>query len=283
MQGYQLIDAGQGQRLEQWGPYCIIRPDSTAQWPAQPIPQWQHADAQYRVTSGQNGSWEMYKPFPEKWSISLEEWVFSVGFGSSKHLGLFPEQLEQWKVLRDLITTNAHQFSATKPLSFLNLFAYTGAASIAATSAGAFTTHVDSSAPAIGRAKENQALNNLDPHSIRWIKDDVMTFVQREVRREKKYDIIALDPPAFGHGSHGEQFSIRKTLPLLLTEVRKLLSDKALAVFITTYTADWGPTELKTLCSSIFPDSELKISPLTLQAETGIELTTGNWAYLHIR
>jgi len=277
---YALIDSGDQQRLEQWGPYVTIRPEPTATWPKQPVPAWQTANAIYQGTTATNGRWLIKHPLPATWPITLGEWQFAVGLGQSKHLGLFPEQLEQWQTLANLIRSAKPKFP--EPIRYLNLFGYTGAASIVATKAGAFTTHVDSSSPAIGRAQLNQSLNGLDPRSIRWIRDDVLTFVEREIRRNKTYDLISLDPPAFGHGAHGEQFSLRKNLTHLLSEVHKLLSMKALGVFVTVYSDDWTVAELTELCSTIFIDTAITGSTLQLtEATAGKALTTGIWAYIH--
>ena len=279
MQTYQLLDSGNQQRLEQWGPFRLIRPDPVAIWPQLLLPEWNDIDAIYHGTTVQNGSWEQVRPLPASWVISVGEWHFTVGLGASKHLGLFPEQLEQWQSLATLIKKQTPTF--TEPIRFLNLFAYTGAASIAATTAGAFTTHVDSSSPAIGRAKENQKLNGLNERSIRWIKEDVLTFVQREIRRGKTYDLIALDPPIYGHGANGEQFSLAKEFPLLLKEVHKLLSDKAIAIFITTYSTTFDAASLSEICTMTFPGASVSTQPLQLSTNTSQPiLTTGNWTIL---
>lgn len=280
MTDYQLLDAGDHQRLEQWGEYRLIRPDATASWPQQPLLEWQQADAIYTGSSVQDGTWNCPRNhLPERWPVQLGEYTFSVGLGSSKHVGLFPEQFSQWEELARIIRLHTSEYPA--PIHFLNLFAYTGAASIIATKAGAFTTHVDSSAPAIGRAKINQQLNGLADNSIRWIKEDVLTFVQREVRRGHHYDIVALDPPAYGHGVKGEKFSLQKQLPLLLSEVRNLLSEKPLAIFVTTYSGEWQPAKLASICQSLFVDARVESKPLMLNiTSTGDELTTGSWAVI---
>ncbi len=279
MQTYELLDAGNFQRLEKWGPYIIIRPDQTASWPKRDLPEWNQADATYRGTTVQDGSWQSKTTLPETWQVALGSWQFSVGLGTSKHLGLFPEQLVQWQLLQKTITENKSNFD--EPIRILNLFAYTGAASIAAATAGAFVTHVDSSAPAIGRAKQNQALNGLDPRSIRWIKEDVLTFLKREVRRNKQYDIICLDPPAYGHGAKGEQFSLQKQFSLLLMEVQQLLSDKAIAVMITTYSEIVDPNDLAEHCQELFDSTTVQAHTLTLPINTSSKvLTTGSWVWV---
>ena len=277
MQTYALLDTGDGLRLEQWGPYKIVRPEPSAHWNKTEEAPWSSADAIYTGSSVQNGSWDVHTSVPDSWPISLGQWQFSIGLGSSKHVGLFPEQLEQWELLHEVLSRKAPAF--TEPIRCLNLFAYTGAASIVAAMAGAFTTHVDSSAPAIGRAKENQALNKLSPTSIRWIRDDVLTFVQREIRRGHFYDVICLDPPAYGHGTKGERFSVEKDFTLLLMEVQKLLSKTAIAVFVTTYSDNRSPQELNTRCQTVFPQATITAKPLTLITEsTQRPLSTGSWA-----
>lgn len=281
MQTYQLLDAGDQQRLECWGDFRLIRPEPSAKWPKHALSEWQQADALYQGTSVQNGTWKQLRSIPEKWTVELDQWQFVVGLGGSKHLGLFPEQLDQWRILDALVTKNLSAFS--EPIRFLNLFAYTGAASVVATMAGAFTTHVDSSSPAIGRAKENQKLNHLDERSIRWIKDDVVTFVQREIRRGHHYDVIALDPPAYGHGTQNERFSIYRQLPLLLKEVKKLLSDKALALFLTTYSEKWHEDDVHVLCQNHFNNVRVTTQSLSLRATiSDVSLTTGAWALVEL-
>ena len=278
--GYALLDSGDHLRLEQWGPYVTIRPEPTANWPKELLPAWQTADAIYQGTTATNGHWLIKHPLPTTWPITLDAWQFAVGLSQSKHLGLFPEQLAQWQTLTNLIATAKPTFP--EPIRYLNLFGYTGAASIVATKAGAFTTHVDSSSPAIGRAQINQSLNGLDPHSIRWIRDDVLTFVEREIRRTKSYDLISLDPPTFGHGTHGEQFSLSKNLKQLLSKVQQLLSVKALGVFVTVYSNDLTVADLTQLCKKIFIDAKITGSTLELiETTSGKALTTGSWVYIH--
>lgn len=282
MDTYQLLDTGDQQRLEQWGPYRIIRPEPTAQWARQNPPAWQTPDAIFQGATAGQGTWEQHRPLPVTWSITLGRWQFAIGLGSSKHLGLFPEQLVQWQLLY-------HRISGTKttndePVRCLNLFAHTGAASIAAATAGAYVTHVDSSAPAIGRAKENQALNSLDSRSIRWIRDDVLSFVQREHRRGKQYELIVLDPPAYGHGAKNKRFILQKQLPLLLREVQKILSEKAIGVLLTVYTNDISPNELAAECNTVFTNAVTETNHLGLEQESSNRLlTTGSWAYIQLR
>lgn len=282
MNTFSLLDAGNCARLEQWGPYRLIRPDPTAFWPRQALLEWQKPDAVFRGTSVLNGTWETSKAIPQSWSVKMGLWSFAIGLSSSKHVGLFPEQMPQWQVLNTLIEENKVRFE--EPIRFLNLFAYTGAASIVATKAGAFTTHVDSSSPAIGKAKENQLLNDLPSNSIRWIKEDVITFIQREIRRGKHYDIISLDPPAYGHGTKGEHFSLQKDLLLLLEAVRTLLSEKAIAVIVTIYSENLQGVDFGRACQTVFPSAITTIHPLELHmASTHTALTTGRWAKIMLR
>lgn len=281
MNSYTLLDAGGFQRLEQWGEYTLVRPEPSAHWPKQNILQWQSADAEYQSSAASGGQWKRYSQVPDRWPVTIGTLQFIVGLGSSKHTGLFPEQLQQWQALDKLIREHSTKF--TQPIRVLNLFAYTGAASCVAAAAGAFTTHVDSSAPAIGRAKENQAANNLSERSIRWIRDDVLSFVRREIKRGNQYEIICLDPPAYGAGIKGERFSFIKEIETLLTDVSELLSEKALTVFLTTYNKHADSNTVAALCQTIFPEKKVQLRPLSLRiASTGLELTTGTWVDIQL-
>lgn len=230
-QDYDLLDSGNGQRLERFGPYRMIRPDAEAVWkPALPDKDWAKADAFFRPSPEENGGhWEFRRPLPERWQMNYNGLRFWTQTGGSKQLGVFPEQSSQWDWVEKQIKT------AQRPLNVLNLFGYTGLASLAAARAGARVTHLDASKKVVSWAKENQAISGLENRSIRWIVDDAVKFVEREGRRGAAYDGIILDPPKFGRGPKGEVWEFYKLLPNLLEDCRKILSQEPQFVVLTAY------------------------------------------------
>ena len=228
---YALLDSGGGQRLEKYGPYVLSRPEPEAIWkPGLPVSQWQAAHARFLPSPEENGGhWEWLKPGPERWMMAYKELKFWVSLGASRHTGLFPEQAIQWDWSRQQIR------SAGRPLSVLNLFGYTGLASLAAAQAGAKVTHLDASRKVVNRARENQAISGLETASIRWIIDDALKFVHREGRREAGYDGIILDPPKFGRGPKGEVWEFYKLLPELLEACREAFGNKPRFLLLTAY------------------------------------------------
>ncbi|MDE2590833.1 MAG: class I SAM-dependent methyltransferase, partial [Patescibacteria group bacterium] len=195
---YQLLDSGEGFRLEKFGTYILQRPDPQAIWKRTLDQQtWNNADAVFVRTSEDHGTWQIKKELPDKWLMHYKNLSFYVKLSPFKHTGVFPEQHLQW----DFITNSIH--TANREVNILNLFAYTGIATLAAAAAGAKVTHVDASKPTIGWARENQAASQLENRPIRWILDDALKFTQREVKRGIRYDGIILDPPVFGHGPDG--------------------------------------------------------------------------------
>lgn len=228
---YELIDSGNGLKLERFGKYVFSRPEAQAVWlPAKPDSVWSKADAVFQTTGEENGGhWLYKKALPESWVMQYKNIKFKVQPGPSRHLGVFPEQAIHWDWMTQAIT------STRRHLNILNLFGYTGLASIVAAKAGAKVTHVDASKKAIFWARENQALSEISETSIRWIVDDALKFVEREIRRGSYYDGIILDPPKFGRGPKGEVWEFFKLLPQLLAACKSALSPKPLFMIITAY------------------------------------------------
>jgi 23S rRNA (cytosine1962-C5)-methyltransferase len=230
---FHLIDSGSGLKLEQYGNYRIVRPEAQALWrPSQPERVWNNVDAIFSGETDEDGMgrWRFPKQqLEETWPLSLLGVNFLGRFTSFRHVGVFPEQIVHWTWLKETIE------NADRPLKVLNLFGYTGVASLVAAAAGAEVTHVDASKKAIGWAKENQHLAGLDDAPIRWICEDAMKFIQREERRGNKYDIILTDPPRFGRGTHGEIWQLFDHLPMMLDVCREILSRDALGLVLTAY------------------------------------------------
>ena len=232
---YALIDSGDGEKLERFGPYIFVRPDSQALWPRRLSEKdWTFDAAFSGQESEEMGRWRFIKRVPETWPISWDGITFHARCTPFRHLGLFPEQSVHWRWCRDLIKARVkHQ--PNNPPKILNLFGYTGVASLVCAKAGAAVTHVDASKKAVGFARENQALAGLDEKPIRWIVDDALKFVEREVRRGKRYDGIILDPPKHGRGPTGEIWKLEEGLGKLLSACNQLLNDDALFLVATVY------------------------------------------------
>jgi 23S rRNA (cytosine1962-C5)-methyltransferase len=231
--GYHLIDSGNGEKLEQYGPYRIVRPEAQALWPkALPPSVWEKADAVFTGDTDEDGMGRWRFPrevLGETWPMQLLDTDFLGRFTSFRHVGVFPEQLAHWSWMKDQVE------AAGRPLKVLNLFGYTGVASLIAAGAGAEVTHVDASRKAIGWARENQALARAEKLPIRWICDDAMKFIQREERRGSRYDIILTDPPKFGRGPNGEVWQLFDHLAAMLDICREILSPEARGLVLTAY------------------------------------------------
>ena len=236
---YALLDSGDGLKLERFGRYVFVRPESQAMWKRSLDAEWKRADAVFQPTGEESGGhWDFKKKMEEKWEMryvldpsliekgELRFWVMTT---PGRHLGVFPEVAAHWDWFSGLIA------KANREINVLNLFGYTGLATLAAAHAGAKVTHVDASKKSVNWARDNQALSNLTEKPIRWIVDDALKFVQREARRGVKYDGIILDPPKFGRGPKGEVWEVYKSLPGLLEACRECLSDNPLFVVTTIY------------------------------------------------
>lgn len=233
---YTLLDCGEGEKVERWGNKVLVRPDPQAIWPRSPHSRaWDKPDAVYRRSNSGGGHWEIHN-VPDKWSVGYKGLKFQVGAMSFKHTGVFPEQAVNW----DFITENIK--SAGREISVLNLFAYTGGATLAAAYAGASVCHVDASKGMVQWAKENAALSGLSDKPIRWIVDDCKKFVQRELRRGRKYDVIIMDPPSYGRGPSGETWKMENDIADFVGLTVGLLSDNPLFVLISSYSTGLAPS-----------------------------------------
>ena len=236
---YELIDADSGERLERWKNIILIRPDPQIIWSGnRKNPLWKNAHAVYHRSANGGGYWETLKKVPDVWSVKYEGLTFNLKPMGFKHTGLFPEQAVNWSLARELIEKEDRQ------LSVLNLFAYTGAATLACLNAGAKVTHVDASKGMVQWAKENAAVSGLKDAPVRWLVDDCLKFVKREIRRGNTYDAIIMDPPSYGRGPNGEVWKLEQQLAELLSETGKLLSDNAVFFFLNSYTGGLSPTIL---------------------------------------
>ena len=234
---YALLDSGDGLKLERFGKYVFVRPESQAMWKRTLVSEWKSADAVFVPTGEESGGhWDFKKKVDEQWTMhyplphSSSGLTFRAMTTPGRHLGVFPEVAAHWDWLSDSI-----HHKGNEEVNVLNLFGYTGLASLAAAAAGAKVTHVDASKKSVNWARENQALSHLEEKPIRWIVEDALKYVQREARRGVKYDGMILDPPKFGRGPKGEVWEIYKSLPTLLEACRECLSNKPLFVVTTIY------------------------------------------------
>ncbi len=236
---FELIDADNGERLERWGNVILIRPDPQVIWSiGKSDPRWNDAAAVYHRSNQGGGYWEKLKKVPDVWSVGYEGLTFRLKPMGFKHTGLFPEQAVNWSLAMKLINESKRE------INVLNLFSYTGAATLACLKAGAKVTHVDASKGMVVWAKENAVASGLDDRPVRWLVDDCLKFVKREIRRGNKYDAIIMDPPSYGRGPNGEVWKLEQQLGELLTETGKLMSDNPLFFFLNSYTGGLSPTIL---------------------------------------
>ncbi|MFA5592164.1 MAG: class I SAM-dependent methyltransferase [Micavibrio sp.] len=238
--GYSLLDSGEGRKLEQFGHIRVSRPEPQALWQKSlPETEWAKAGASFTNASDHDdddkGSWQQRGKLPETWPVEVEGATMLCRLMTYRHMGLFPEQRPHWQWVRNRIKQTSEN-GLNKPFKLLNLFAYTGAASLVSASAGAEVTHVDASKKAIGWCKENQAASGLAAAKIRWICDDAVKFVAREGRRGNKYDGILLDPPRYGHGPDGEIWKFETGIAPLLSACADILSEDAKFMILTSYT-----------------------------------------------
>ena len=239
---YQLLDMADGEKLEKWQDIILVRPDPQVIWPTKTYEKkWSTAHARYHRSKSGGGAWEIIKQIPERFTVHYKDLTFCLKLMGFKHTGLFPEQATNWNLLRDTIK------NADRPVKVLNLFAYTGAASVAALKEGAKVVHVDSSKGMVEWAKENVKINHLEDKSIRFIVDDCLKFVKREIRRGNTYDIILMDPPSFGRGSKKEVWSIENDLYPLLTACQELMSENFLLFMINSYSTGLSKTVMEDL------------------------------------
>ena len=238
---YQVLDTSKGEKLERWGKYMLVRPDPQVLWDTpRSLPGWKKPNARYHRSSRGGGQWEFLN-LPEQWSIHYRELTFHLKPFSFKHTGLFPEQAVNWDWFSQKIR------EAGRPAKVLNLFAYTGGATLAAAAAGAAVTHVDASKGMVTWARENAKSSGLENAPIRWIVDDCMKFVEREIRRGNHYDAVIMDPPSYGRGPKGEIWKIEDAIHPLVASCARLLSDRPLFFLINSYTTGLAPAVLSYL------------------------------------
>lgn len=242
---YEVIDTSCGEKLERWGKYILLRPDPQVIWKTEKtVPEWNRLNGHYHRSSKGGGEWEFFK-LPEEWTISYRELNFRLKPFSFKHTGLFPEQAVNWDWCSERIR------EAGRPVKVLNLFAYTGGATLAAASAGASVTHVDASKGMVTWAKENAAASHLEDAPVRWLVDDCVKFVEREIRRGNKYDGIIMDPPSYGRGPKGEIWKIEESIYPFVELAAQLLSDDALFFLINSYTTGLQPAVLSYMLNTV--------------------------------
>lgn len=253
---YELLDMAKGQKLEKWGKYILIRPDPQIVWDKKTNPKlWENADAKYIRSNTGGGHWEKYSKIDENWSIKYKNLVFNLKPMGFKHTGLFPEQAVNWDYI---ISKISQRTKKNQEVNVLNLFAYTGGATVAALSAGASVCHVDSSQGMVNWAKENVSSSGLRERPVRFLVDDVVKFVNREIRRNNKYDMIIMDPPSYGRGKNGEVWSIEKDINNLLCLCSKILSDNPISVIINTYTGGLSGTIIENVAKLAFSENNPK-------------------------
>jgi 23S rRNA (cytosine1962-C5)-methyltransferase len=267
-QDYRLVDSGNGRKLERYGQYRIVRPEPQAMWsPRRDAAFWDAADAVF--TGGKDeesdGRWRYRRPLPDTWKMSYRDVSFLGRFTAFRHVGVFPEQQTHWDWMLGLIE------GARRPINILNLFGYTGIASLLAAKAGASVVHIDASKKSIAWARENQALSGLNDLPIRWIIEDAMKFVAREERRGVRYDAIILDPPKFGRGPKNETWDLFTDLPEMMQRCRRLLSDRPLFVILTAYSIRASFMAPHELAAEVFADlgGTLESGELLLREEEG--------------
>ena len=264
---YELIDTGEGMKLERWKDIILLRPDPQVIWPYSMPLNKKQIHAVYKRSSSGGGNWDFQKSVPDKWTVSWRDLTFSVRPMGFKHTGLFPEQAVNWDWMRNLIS------EAGRPVKILNLFGYTGGATVACASAGAKVCHVDAAKNMVQIGKENLALSGYEDAPVRWIVDDCLKFVQREIRRGNKYDGIILDPPSYGRGPGGELWHLEEMLYPFMESCAQILSDKPLFLLLNSYTTGLQPLVLKnviekTVCS--------KFGGTVTAEEVGLKASCGN-------
>ncbi len=265
---YECLDAGNGEKLEKWNGIILRRPEPQAMWQISFDKAWNEVDGHYHRSEKGGGYWDLKKDLPDFWTVKYKELTFKVTPTGFKHTGLFPEQATNWDFMMDKIR------NAKRPIKVLNLFSYTGAATMACSMAGAEVVQVDASKGMTQWAKENMHLCNLDDHKIRFIVDDCLKFVQREYRRGNKYDAIVMDPPSYGRGPNKEIWKFEKNMTILLEACIKILSDKPLFLLINSYTTGISnivlSNMLKTMMLPLYPNGTID------SGEVGLKITKNN-------
>lgn len=276
-QDYCLIDTSKGERLERWGNVTLIRPDPQIIWEcSDPAKEWNSAHARYIRSSSGGGHWEYSRSLPESWNITYKNLTFMVKPTGFKHTGLFPEQAVNWDYCTELIE------NAGRPINVLNLFAYTGGATLACAAAGASVCHLDAVKGMVEWGKQNAALSGLSDKPIRWIVDDAMKFLGREIKRGNKYDGIILDPPSYGRGTGGEMWKLEDCIYELMMRCAQVLSDDPLFILLNSYTTGLSPSVMSYLLQMTVGRqrrSEISAEEIGLPVkQTGLAIPCGNTA-----
>jgi len=272
---YELLDSGEKRKLERYGEFLLVRPDPQVVWQKNlSLEIWDKADAVFGT------GWKKKSTMPDTWVVEMGGYKFEVSLKNFKHTGVFPEQIENWAFIENSLKIKNSQNN--KLVKILNLFGYTGGATLAAAKVGAEVTHVDASKPAITAAKENTKLNGLEEAPIRWILDDCQKFVAREARRGIKYDGIIMDPPVFGRGTKGEVWKIEEDLLLLLRSVKNILSPNFKFIILNGYASGYTSVAYAQTLSSVFglPIKEIEHGELTIKESSlrGFSLPAGMFA-----
>ncbi|MGN0539679.1 MAG: class I SAM-dependent methyltransferase [Candidatus Fimenecus sp.] len=243
---YELIDCSCGERLERWGNITLIRPDPQVIWKTEKKnPLWKKADAVYHRSQSGGGNWEIKRKIPDFWTIGYRDLTFNIKTMGFKHTGLFPEQAVNWDYTADVIK------NAGRPVKVLNLFAYTGGATVSALAAGASVVHVDASKGMTMWAKENAVSSGVADAPVRWIVDDCIKFVQREIRRGNRYDIIIMDPPSYGRGPGGEVWKLENEVYSFVELCSQVLSEEPLMMLINSYTTGLSPSVMEYILGAV--------------------------------
>ncbi len=274
---YELIDTSSGERLERWGDKILIRPDPQIIWNTpKDDPRWRTAHARYHRSKSGGGNWEVFKKLPQVWNVAYGEIVFGVKPMGFKHTGIFPEQAANWEFVMNKISSEKRQ------LNVLNLFAYTGGATLACLKAGAKVCHVDASKGMVQWAKENAVLSGVSDRPVRWIVDDCVKFVQREIRRGSRYDGIIMDPPSYGRGPGGEVWKLEEQLFPLVELCARVLSDDAKFFILNSYTTGLSPSVMQYMLGVTLQKrfgGEVSADEIGLRASgTGLVLPCGSTA-----
>lgn len=254
---FEVLDAGGEEKLERWGEFILRRPDPQAIWDKTNLDLWNKADAIYHRSKSGGGEWEFIKRLPQQWEVKYKDLSFLVKPTSFKHTGLFPEQAANWDWVQE-------KLKSVENAKVLNLFAYTGGATVAALAAGASVSHVDASRGMIEIAKQNVELSGLNGKPVRFFVDDVVKFVQREIRRGNKYHGIIMDPPSFGRGSSGEVWEIEKSLNELITLCKELLEVNPSFILINSYANEISRYAIENIVKTIVPNAKVSSEELGL-------------------
>ncbi len=269
MSDYELLDSGNGRKLERFGRYILDRPSLQALWrPRLPLEEWKRAHAAFTREPG--GLWKKRQGFAEEWTIEVEGIQFKLSPTDFGHLGIFPEQSASWKWIQKTVPKGAN---------VLNLFAYSGGSTLAAALSGASVTHLDASKKMTAWARENARINGLEEAPVRWIVDDVNKFLKREIRRKNRYDAIILDPPSFGRGAKGEVFKIEKDIQGILSDLAQLLSDRPLFILLTCHSPGFTPIAMGHLLTQFFDGGKVETGEMILEGGGGaFSLPSGSFA-----